>query len=194
MKLVLASASPRRRMLLESIGVPIHAVRPAGIDESILPDEEPVAYAARMAAEKAAAVAAGIGEVVLAADTVVHLDGAVFGKPASRAEATATLTRLAGRTHAVTTGWCVRGPDAQVEVGAVTSQVRFRALGPAEVAAYAATGEGDDKAGGYGIQGRGAALVAAVDGDHANVVGLPLVAVLAALARHGVTPQPSEPA
>lgn len=189
MKLVLASASPRRRMLLSTLGVPIHDVRPAGIDESVRPHEAPTAYAERMAAEKAAAVpATADDEVVLAADTVVHLDGVVFGKPADRAEAVETLSRLSGRVHAVTTGWCVRGPGDALDAGAVTSHVRFRDLSPAEVAAYAATGEGDDKAGGYGIQGRGAALVASVDGDHANVVGLPVGAVLVALARRGIVP------
>lgn len=187
MKLVLASASPRRRMLLGAVGVVPHDIRPADIDESPLPGEGALAHVQRLAREKAAAVPRGADEVVLAADTIVHLGDRIFGKPRDAADAAATLAALAGRAHSVTTAWCLVGPVPAA--GAETSTVHFRALGPAEVAAYVATGEGADKAGGYGIQGLGAALVAHVEGDHSNVVGLPLPPVLAALHAAGIAPE-----
>jgi septum formation protein len=187
MKLVLASASPRRRMLLGAIGIVPHDIRPADIDERPVPGEPALAHVRRLAAEKASAVDRAADEVVLAADTIVHLGDRVFGKPADAEDAAATLAALAGRAHSVTTAWCLHGPNPAA--GAVTSTVHFRALQPAEIAAYVATGEGTDKAGGYGIQGLGAALVAHVDGDHSNVVGLPLAPVLAALRAAGIAPE-----
>jgi septum formation protein len=203
MLLVLASASPRRRDLLSAVGVIVSAVRPADILEKCGLSERPIPFATRLAAEKARAVPLHPTEVILAADTVVHLDDRVYGKPTDDADARRTLAALAGREHSVTTGWCVRGPGVDPRgssparggpppaetLGAVTSRVRFRPLSPAEIHAYVATGEGRDKAGGYGIQGLGAALVAEVQGDHSNVVGLPLGAVLAALAPWGITPE-----
>jgi len=186
--LVLASASPRRRGLLSALGVVIGRVQPADIDESVHPGEEPVMYARRLACEKAAAVGQS-GEVVLAADTVVHADGTVYGKPRDDAHAREILAGLSGRWHGVTTGWCVRvvgtGDDG-AQSGTVTARVRFRDLTPAMVAAYVRTGEGRDKAGSYGVQGLGAALVAEVQGSTSTVVGLPLDAVLAALAEVGI--------
>ena len=190
--LVLASASPRRRGLLAAVGVPIDRVQPAHIDESVQPGEAPVAYAARLAREKASVVGKP-GEVVLAADTVVHFEGRVFGKPADEEEARTILRSLSGRWHAVTTGYCVLGPDRTVvDHGAVTAKVRFRTLTEPMIDAYVRTGEGHDKAGGYGVQGLGAALVAEVDGSASTVVGLPMGAVLSALARVGVEPRRSE--
>ena len=192
--LVLASASPRRRGLLTAVGVPLARIEPADIDESVQPGEAPVAYAERLAREKAAAIG-GAGEVILAADTVVHADGEIFGKPTDDVDAARILQGLSGRWHGVTTGWCVRpvdaGPDAVV-MGSVTAQVRFRSLTPPMVAAYVRTGEGRDKAGGYGVQGLGAALVAEVRGSTSTVVGLPLDAVLDALARVGIAPLAQE--
>lgn len=193
--LVLASASPRRRGLLRAIGVPVAAVRPADLDETPHPAEAPVVYAARLAREKAAAVAAS-GTVVLAADTVVHRDDRVFGKPTDDVDAARILAELSGGWHSVTTGWCVHarvGEGAQVQHGTVSARVRFRDLSPAMVAAYIATGEGSDKAGGYGVQGLGAALVAEVAGSTSTVVGLPMGVVLEALAAVGIHPvHPSE--
>lgn len=173
--IVLASASPRRRDLLGWAGVAVE-VRPAHLDESRRPLEDPVAWARRLAAEKASAVARP-GEVVVAADTVVHREAEVFDKPRDRREARSHLASLAGSTHEVTTGVCVRSPAGE-EVFAITTSVRFRALAPAEIDAYLATGEADDKAGAYGIQGRGGAFVAEVHGSWTNVMGLPLEAVL----------------
>ena len=187
MKLVLASASPRRRMLLSAVGIVPADIRPADIDERPLPGELAREHVQRLAAEKAAAVPRAADEVVLAADTIVHLGNRIFGKPADAADAKATLEALSGRPHSVTTAWCVVGPTPAQ--GAETSTVHFRTLSPAEIASYVATGEGTDKAGGYGIQGLGAALVAHVDGDHSNVVGLPLPSVLAALHAAGITPE-----
>lgn len=173
----LASGSPRRRQLLDWSGVPVE-VQPSDVDETLHDDEDPVAYAERLAVAKAAVGPAD--RVVIAADTVVHVDGEVLGKPADRAEAAEHLRHLAGRWHAVTTGCCVRRGDAR-RVWHTTTQVRFRALTDAEIADYVATGEGDDKAGAYAIQGRGGVLVAEVRGSWTNVMGLPVEAVLEAL-------------
>ena len=179
--LVLASASPRRRQLLEPFVA--FEVCPADLDESALPGEAPVAYVARLAAEKAAAVAAGRdpSTVVLAADTTVDVDGAIVGKPLDPADARSILTRLSGRSHRVHTGVAVGG-----EVFVVTTRVRFVALSASDIDWYVSTGEPLDAAGAYAIQGRGGAFVAAIEGSFTNVVGLPLAETLAALARAGV--------
>lgn len=190
MGLVLASGSPRRRMLLESIGVALAAVRPPRIDERRAPGETAVDYVRRLAVEKAAAVSAA-GHWVLAADTTVHRDGLVLEKPTDEADARRMLRRLSGGWHRVSTGWCLRqdAPDpAPSTVAVVSSRVRFRALSDAEIAAYVEMGESLDKAGAYGIQGMGAALVAEVAGSHSNVVGLPLDDVVPALRGAGILP------
>lgn len=175
--IVLASASPRRRQLLAWSGVPVE-VRPSHVDESRQPGEDPLRFAARLAIAKAE-----VGpddRTVVAADTVVHLDGDVLDKPADRAEARAHLRRLAGRWHDVTTGLAVRR-GARVHCETVTTRVRFRELTDAEIDAYVATGEADDKAGAYGIQGRAGAFVAELAGSWTNVMGLPVEETLAAL-------------
>lgn len=174
--IVLASASPRRRQLLEAAGVPV-VVRPSNVDESVIPGVAPEDHAVGLAVAKAAAAP---GEVVLAADTVVHRDGRVFDKPTSREEARAHLLALSGAWHRVTTGVCVRRGN-RVAAIAVTTEVRFRALTADEIEVYLATGEADDKAGAYGIQGAGGALVAELRGSYTNVVGLPLEEALALL-------------
>ncbi|TNE90259.1 MAG: septum formation protein Maf [Deltaproteobacteria bacterium] len=177
MNVWLASGSPRRRQLLEWSGVRVD-VHPADIDESLRPDEEPVSYAARLAREKAAT--GPDDRTVIAADTVVHLDGEVLGKPADTAEAAAFIRRLAGRWHRVTTGVCVRHTTGE-HTFAVTSEVRFRDLTEDEILAYAESGEGLDKAGAYGIQARGGSLVGEVRGSWTNVMGLPMEETLAAV-------------
>ncbi len=184
--LVLASASPRRRGLLAAIGIPVASVRPANVPEVPAPGEAAQAYALRLAVEKAAAVATP-DVVVLAADTVVHRDAVLFEKPVDDADAMRILTGLSGGWHGVSTAFCVQHGTHQ-ETGVVTALVRFRELTPAMMAAYIATGEGRDKAGAYGVQGLGAALVAEVKGSTSTVVGLPLDEVLAALARMGIVP------
>jgi len=148
-------------------------VHPAGVEE--LTSGDPEAVALENARRKANAIAADLpGRRVLGVDTVVALDGELFGKPADHAEATATLTRLAGRTHRVVSGLVLR-PDG--ERTAVT-RVTFRTLTRAQVARYVAAGEWRGRAGGYAIQERGAGLVEHIEGDYANVVGLPVAALL----------------
>jgi septum formation protein len=185
--LVLGSASPRRREMVSWLGVPI-VVRTADIDESTRPGEEPHAYLARVTLAKLDAVRAldlGPAGGVLVADTmVVSPDGAVLGKPADEAEAREMIERLAGATHEVSTRFALaeatRGaPVAHVET--VTARVRFRAVSRAEAEAYARTGEGKDKAGGYALQGRAAAFVSAVEGSYTTVIGLPLSEVVVAM-------------
>jgi septum formation protein len=182
--LVLASASPRRAELLARLGL-APEVRPSHVDETVLPGEVPADTVVRLARAKAVAGRSGDDEVVLAADTEVVLDGRVLGKPADRAEAAAMLRALAGRSHEVTTGLAVaRG--VQVEVDRVTTTVAFRPLTDAEIAWYLATGEPAGKAGGYALQGAGAALVARIDGSDTNVIGLPLAETVALLRRVGL--------
>jgi septum formation protein len=175
--LVLASASPRRRELLGGLGLAF-AVRPVDLDETPRPGEEPRAYVLRLAREKAAACAAP-GELVLAADTTVVLDGELLGKPADRDDARRMLRRIAGREHTVYTGVALEEPGADGaaprRAAAVdASQVRMAELSDERIAWYAGTGEPLDKAGSYAVQGLGALFVEAVAGNYTNVVGLPL--------------------
>lgn len=184
-KLVLASTSPRRRELLASLGLEFE-VRPADIDESARPGEAPEALVARLSLEKAAAVAAlEPCALVIAADTVVVLDAQVLGKPRDATENRAFLARLSGREHEVFTGHSLRLGEREAGVVKRT-RVRFRALEPGEIGSYVATGEGLDKAGGYGIQGRGAALVSHIEGCYFSVVGLSLAALVEHARRLGV--------
>lgn len=178
-RLVLASGSPRRRELLETLGISFEVV-PADIDESIHDGEGPVAYVRRLGGEKALAVAASRpGRVVVAADTCVDVDGAILGKPTDADDARRMLRLLAGRSHAVHTGVAVVGGD-RVETAVETTTVTFSVLTPALIDWYVGTGEPFDKAGGYGIQGKAAVLVERIDGSVTNVIGLPL-ALLARL-------------
>jgi len=170
----LASISPRRRELLAQIGVP-HTVSAAHVDESLLPDESPADYVARLATLKATTVRdRGEALPVLAADTTVVLNGVVYGKPADRADGLDMLARLAGRTHEVLTAVALatqRGVALRVNV----SSVRFRNIERAEIERYWETGEPRDKAGGYAIQGYGAVFVMALNGSYSGVMGLPLL-------------------
>lgn len=170
--LILASASPRRRELLARLW-PDFAVVPSDAPEDS-PETEPGALALALAQRKAAAVAAGNPDArVLGSDTVVFLDGASLEKPRDEAENRAFLRRLSGRTHTVATAVCVLG-GGQEHSGVERVAVTFRTLTEAERRHYAASGEGLDKAGGYGVQGLGMALVARIEGDPSAVVGLPL--------------------
>jgi septum formation protein len=152
----------------------------------------PADLAVRLALAKARDVAGRVGPaVVLGADTLVVLDGRALGKPESRADARAMLAALAGRTHEVVTAVAVIGLDGAAHVATVASGVVMRAYSPAEIEAYVATGESDDKAGGYAVQGDGGHLVARVEGCYTNVVGLPVGAVTRLLRKAGVTvPRP----
>ena len=190
MRLVLASQSPRRRELLSSVGMPCE-VRPARTDESARPGERPEDYVRRVAREKADAVRAGAGEVVLAADTAVVLGGEVLGKPRDADDARRMLRALSGRVHTVLTGVHARRPatvaleEARREA-VVSSAVRFATLSDRQVDWYADGGEPLDKAGAYAVQGAGGAFVLSVEGSVSNVVGLPLAETLALLAGLGV--------
>jgi septum formation protein len=185
--LVLASASPRRRQLLEQIGLRAD-VDPAHIDETMLPGEDPVAHVRRLALEKARTVARRRPDaVVIAGDTMVILDDGVLSKPADPAEAVAMLVRLQGRSHRVETGVAAVGPGGAEAVDVAGADVRFRTFDRSFAEAYVATGEPLDKAGAYGIQGHGALLVEEIRGDYFAVVGLSLVAVVGVLERVGCT-------
>ena len=174
--LVLASASPRRAELMRLAGY-VFTVAHADLDETPLAGEAPAIYVRRLAEAKAAAVAADRPEaVVLGADTTVVVDGAILGKPADAAEATAMLERLQGRAHDVLTGVAVIGPAGRHSAVAVT-RVWFAAMSAAEIAAYVASGEPMDKAGAYAIQGLASRYVTRIDGSHPNVVGLPMAVV-----------------
>jgi septum formation protein len=180
--LILASASPRRRELLERVGVAITVV-PASVDETPRLGERPDAYVARIAEAKLAAIALQHpGAWVLAADTTVTIDGAILGKAEDGAEAAVMLRRLSGRTHQVITGFAIAnqaGPRSMQ--GIVTSDVDVIALDEAMIADYVASDEWRGKAGAYAIQGIAAAFVRGVRGSVTNIIGLPLVEVLEAL-------------
>ena len=184
-RVILASQSPRRRELLTLVGI-AHEVRPADIDESVMPDEAPVPHCERLARAKAHVLATQHPEaVVIAADTIVVLDGDILGKPRDAADARATLVRLSGRTHTVYTAMAV-ARDGRTESAVEEVQVTFRTLTAEEVAEYVATREPMDKAGAYGIQGFGATIVERIEGDYFSVMGLGLRRLVALLARVGL--------
>lgn len=185
--LILASASPRRAELLRQLGL-AYEVRAADVDETWLSGEKPEAHALRLAEAKAAKVASAAppGRWVLAADTIVTLDGAVLGKPKDAEDAAAMLRRLSGREHRVVTAFCLRrAPEGPEALRAVETAVRVKRLGEQEIAAYVRTGEPMDKAGAYGAQGVGAFLVEGIEGSYSNVVGLPLAEVVEEMVRLG---------
>lgn len=191
--LYLASASPRRRQLLAQVGLGC-TVLPADIDESQLPGEAPGDYVCRLALAKARAArerAPRADVAVLAADTAVVVDGNVLGKPGSAEEGARMLALLSGRTHRVLTAVAVVSPRGEsVEVSA--SEVTFRTLAPAEIAAYWRTGEPADKAGGYAVQGLGAVFIRDLRGSFSGVMGLPLFETARLLAAHGIAVLPAE--
>ena len=173
--LILASASPRRRELLESLDLDF-TVRPAAVDETPNPGERPRDLVRRLAREKAEA-AGRDGEWVLAADTIVVEDGEVLGKPRDRDHAGEMLQRLQGRWHLVLTGVALKPPDGDTLHAVESTRVLFAELTPEQIDWYVATGEPDDKAGAYAVQGLGALFVSEIDGNYSNVVGLPLPTV-----------------
>ncbi len=174
--LVLASSSPRRRELLEQLGL-VFEIRAADIDESLNTAEGPLDYVRRLSIEKAAAVAVAPGTLVIAADTTVDVDGLILGKPADEAEALAMLAAISGRRHQVHTGVTVQ-LDGRLATAVVSTDVDIAAIDEATMAWYVATGEPFDKAGGYAIQGAGGVFVAGVSGSVSNVIGLPLDTVV----------------
>lgn len=180
----LASASPRRRELLAGVGVTAE-VRPVDLDETPRPGEAPEAYVRRLSEEKARAGAVGSALPTLGSDTAVVCDDAILGKPRDREHAAAMLRSLSGRSHRVLTAVAVTGPAGLLST-CVTTRVWLREITDAEIAAYWATGEPVDKAGGYAIQGRAALFVSRLEGSHSAVVGLPLFETAELLARQGV--------
>jgi septum formation protein len=174
-RLVLASASPRRLDLLRQIGLPPDAVEAAEVDESPLKDETPRRLAQRLAAEKAASVAARHpNDYILAADTVVALGRRVLPKAETAGEVSDCLKLLSGRAHRVLTAVCAIAPGGRRGQRLVETRVRFKRLTGAEIDRYVAAGEGIGKAGGYAIQGLAAAFVTDLSGSYTGVVGLPL--------------------
>ena len=180
--LLLASTSPQRRAILEQLGLPFEVVAPAFVedDDAEVAAGELVRTHARGKARSVAGQAAS-GQPVLGVDTTVVVDGRAFGKPADAAEAERMLELLGGRTHEVVSGLCLLTPGWE-EVVEETTRVAFRPLTPRDLAWYLALGEWEGRAGGYAIQGRGAALVERVEGDYLNVVGLPAAALVRLLA------------
>ena len=187
MNIILASNSPRRRELLGQMGLKDFQVSAPNVDETVEPGLSPAEMVEELSLRKARAAAekAGPEDLVIAADTVVALDGKVLGKPRDWEDAFAMLSALSGREHRVYTGVTVlRGEEAAT--GHEETTVAFRALEPGEIRGYIATGEPMDKAGAYGIQGLGALLVSGIRGDYCNVVGLPVFRLGRILARCGV--------
>lgn len=173
--LVLASRSPRRREILQSAGIPF-VVRPADVDESAHPGEAPRDYVMRIAREKAGAMTAAPGEIVLGADTTVVIGDVMLAKPEDEADAARMLRMLSGQRHVVMTGICLRSAEWTIEDCAETS-VWFAPLSSREIADYAASGEPMDKAGAYAIQGLAAKYIERIEGCYFNVVGLPVALV-----------------
>ncbi len=194
-RLVLASGSPRRRLLLAAAGFEF-AVVPPHVPELIRDGEPAVDMVRRLARAKAEAVAAGFTSeaCVLGCDTTVILDGDILGKPASEREAVAMLLRLSAQAHDVITGFAlVDLRSDEVEIGDATSRVTMRPITPGEATAYAASGEPLDKAGAYALQGDGSRFVASVSGSRSNVIGLPLESVVPLLLQRGLPRRPVNP-
>lgn len=187
MRFVLGSGSPRRRDLLAQIGVVADEIRAPDIDETPLKAELPRPYCTRMAREKAYAVEAGDQDLVLAADTTVALGRRILGKPASAGEAAQFLLALSGRRHKVITAVAVRR-GAQLWQRDVVTKVRMKRLSDEDINGYLATDDWQDKAGGYGIQGPGGALIPWIQGSFTGVVGLPLAETAGLLQAAGYTP------
>lgn len=184
MRLVLGSASPRRKDLLAHIGVVPDAILPPDIDEDPAPGELPRPYCARLAREKAQAVPAGPDDIVLTADTTVALGRRILGKPADAGEAAAFLIALGGRRHQVITAIAVRRGD-RIWSREVVSAVRMKRLSDTELNAYLASGEWQGKAGGYGIQGLAGAFIPWISGSFTAIMGLPVAETAALLATAG---------
>ena len=179
--ILLASTSPQRRAILEQLGIPFDVVAPE-YEEHDPPDADPVDLVREHALGKARSVAAQAGErPVLGVDTSVWLDGFLYGKPTDATDAERMLEQLAGKTHTVVSGLCVLTPGWEV-VEHESTYVTFRGLTPRELARHLAHGEWEGRAGGYAIQGRGAALVERIEGDYLNVVGLPAALLVKLLA------------
>jgi len=186
MKLVLASTSPRRLELLARIGIVPARLAAPDIDETPLKAETPRAYVARLAQNKALAVERAPDEIVLAGDTTVAVGRRILEKPVDEADLRRMLGLMSGRRHHVYSGVCVIGADDRPRVRVADTIVAFKALSPAEIDWYVASGEGMGKAGGYAIQGKAEAFVRYLAGSHSNVVGLPIFETRALLTSAGL--------
>ena len=185
MRIILASGSPRRRALLAELGLSFEVWKP-DVDESHSESEEPAGLCSRLSRLKAEAGGREFpGALVIAADTIVVIDGQVLGKPHDREDAARMLRTLQGREHEVLTGLSV-SLDSRVLTHVEHTLVRFRKLSESEITAYVSTGECDDKAGAYAVQGRGSLLVEGITGDYFNVVGLPVCRLGKMLSEFGV--------
>jgi septum formation protein len=185
-KVILASASPRRRQLLAAAEIAFEAIE-SRVPEQHTPGEAPRDYALRMARDKARAVSSRFPDaIVIGADTIVVCDAQILEKPTNATDARRMLAMLSARTHTVVTAFALARGAHILESSPVESQVTFRKLTDAEIDAYIATDEPFDKAGAYGIQGVGGGFISHVEGSRDNVMGLPTERVVAALARHGV--------
>jgi septum formation protein len=185
-KMILASASPRRRQLLAATGIAFEVIE-SRAPEQHTPGEPPRDYALRMARDKARAVSSRFPDaIVIGADTIVVCNAQILEKPADAADARRMLAMLSSRTHTVVTAFALARAGNILESAPVESQVTFRKLSDAEIDAYIATDEPFDKAGAYGIQGVGGGFISQVEGSRDNVMGLPTERVITALARHGV--------
>lgn len=180
--ILLASSSPRRREILEMLGLNFKVI-PSSADETVPKGLSPAQTVEYLSGIKAQAVrnSASQEDIIVSADTIVVIDGQIFGKPADRNEAVEMLSRLSGRTHEVYTGICVND-----QVSHECSKVTFRALSMDEIEAYIDTGEPMDKAGAYGIQGKGSLLVSRIEGDYFNIMGLPVCRLGQMLKNYGV--------
>jgi septum formation protein len=187
-KIILASSSPRRKELLERLGLRFEVI-PSLIDEIPLRDESPEDFALRASTEKALSVSRSLDSdsVVIGADTIVVIGGEILGKPKDEEEATIMLEKIAGREHRVITGFSIVKPKAEILYrNLVESRVKIKTLAPCEIEGYIKTGEPMDKAGAYGAQGIGAFMIEEIHGSYTNVVGLPLAQVIDVLTGLGV--------
>lgn len=186
LRVILASSSPRRRQLLDLVGI-THEVKPSDIDETLIVGELPEQYAERLAREKVAVIAESAPDaVIVGADTIVVIDDMVLGKPQDVGEAESMLRRLSGRSHTVMTAVAVTH-NGRVASGVEIVDVTFLPLSDDEISRYVTTGEPMDKAGAYGIQGYGATIVRRIDGDYFAVMGLSLVRLVALFREIGVS-------
>lgn len=186
-RLILASSSPRRKELLESVGLSIEVMRPSA-DEVMLASESPEEFASRVAFEKAASVSRGLGggSLILGADTIVVVGGEVLGKPSDETDAARMLGLLSGSVHHVLTAFSILRPREELlHAEIVRTSVRVGELAASDIEGYIKTGEPMDKAGAYGIQGIGAFMIEGITGSYTNVVGLPVPEVLRALTKLG---------
>ena len=186
-RLVLASSSPRRKELLESVGIKFEVITPTS-DESSLDKENPDDYAIRLSSEKALSVSKNLdgNTLVIGADTIVIVDNEILGKPKDEEEAKIMLGKISGRAHHVLTAFSIIKPEHSIlHRHIVGTEVVVKTLEPHEIEGYIKTGEPMDKAGAYGIQGVGAFMVKEIRGSYTNVVGLPLVELVEALTKLG---------